>query len=49
MFMHHPGVHFDQVIRRDDNQPLFVESETELQAILDTVWISEAERDHLNT
>ncbi|XP_006460327.1 hypothetical protein AGABI2DRAFT_184813 [Agaricus bisporus var. bisporus H97] len=38
----------EQVIRQDDNQPLFTERKTDYQTILDTVWISETERNHLN-
>ncbi|KAF5363967.1 hypothetical protein D9756_000396 [Leucocoprinus leucothites] len=38
------GKRFEAVIRQDDNQPLFIDKDTELQAVLDVVWISETER-----
>lgn len=41
------GNRLEIIIRQDDNQPLFIEHETELQAVLDVVRISETERNEI--
>ncbi|KXN89604.1 Exocyst complex component 6 [Leucoagaricus sp. SymC.cos] len=38
------GKRLETVIRQDDNQPLLTDKDAELQAVLDVVWISDAER-----